>query len=145
MERMNQVLVDSLYVFVVKQGDRHLEDLVVLGREDEGVFSRRKVDSVDSRADNCLHNLLLLLCHFVIVGVGKSRDLLVRVVWLTRSDVDHHLTFVTDDDETLGVCHDLLDAETITWVVVKRPLDLTGWFTVNELTLIGTDKDSSIW
>lgn len=66
-------------------------------------------------------------------------DLLVWIVGLSRGDVDGHLALVTHNYETLRVGHDLLDIETVTWVVRQRSLDLTIVFTEDQLALVGSD------
>ena len=90
------------------------------------------------------HDLLLLLAHLVVEGVGQGCDLLVRIVGFTSSDIDHQLAFVTNDNETFRVCHDFLNIETVTWIVVQRPLDFTARLAEDDLALVRADEDPAV-
>ena len=144
MEWVNQVLVNSLYVFVVEQADCHFENLIVFRCKNQGVLAARQINRLDVGADYCRNNLLLLLAHLVVEGVWQGSDLLVGVVRLTSRDVNHKLTFVTDDDKTLRVSHDLLDIETVTRIVIQRPLNFSIGVTQDNLTLVRSNKNPAI-
>ena len=144
MERMDEVLVERFDVFIIEQADCHLENLVVLRCEDQSVLARRQVDGLNVRADDLGDDLLLFLAHLVVERVRQGSDLLVWVVWLTSRDVDHELALVADDYEAFRVCHDLLNVETVAWVVIQRPFHFTVVFAENHLPLVRADQNPAI-
>ena len=86
MERVHQVLIDCLHIFVVEQANCHLENLLVLRRENQRVLPTRQINRLNVRAYHLRYNLLLLFAHLVIEGVRQLGNLLVGVVRLTSRD-----------------------------------------------------------
>ena len=83
---MHQVLINSLHIFVVEQADCHLENLLVLRRENQRVLPTRQINRLNIRAYHLGYNLFLLFAHLVIEGVGQLGDLLVGIIRLTGRD-----------------------------------------------------------
>ena len=54
--------------------------------------------------------------------------------------IDHHLTLVTNNDETLRVGDHLLNIETVAWIVTQGSPEFTIRLTVQNLTLVCTHK-----
>jgi hypothetical protein len=54
------------------------------------------------------------------------------------------LALIADNDETFGVGHDLLDIETVAWIVVKRAPDFTVALAQDDLALVSANKDSAL-
>ena len=90
------------------------------------------------------HDLLLFFAHLVVKRVRQGSDLLIRVVWLTSRDVDHELALIADDYEAFRVRHDLLNVETVAWVVIQRPFHFAVVFAENHLPLVRTDQNPAI-
>ena len=68
-------------------------------------------------------------------------------MWVIRfadAMVDHHLALVTHDNESLGEGHDLLNIETLSWVVIQRASHFSTHVTEEDLTLVGAHKDFAL-
>ena len=117
MERVHQVLIDGFHIFVVEEADCHLENLVVLRRENQRVLPTRQINRLNIRAYHLGYNLFLLFAHLVVKGVWQLGDLLVGVVRLTSRNVNAELALVADHNEPFRVRDDLLDVETVARVV----------------------------
>ena len=146
VERMHQILVGSFHALwlIVEQADVHSINLVVIRGEYDLVLTSRQINGFDGGSDNGGNDLLLLLVHLVVEGIGERCHHLVGVVKLRGDAVHHHLALVTHNDEALRVSDDFLNVETVAWVVIQRSSDFAIWITNDELSLVSSDQDPAI-
>ena len=67
-----------------------------------------------------------------------------QIIELSCDAVDHHLAFITDDNESFGVGDDLFDAETVAWGVLEWLPDFSVGVAHDELTLVSTHEDLAV-
>lgn len=74
----------------------------------------------------------------------KLSDLVVWVLGIFRLLIDHDLSIVTSNYETLLIGNDTLDVKVVSWGFIKAHFELTT-LKKHDLSLVSTNEESTIW
>ena len=88
---------------------------------------------------------MLLISKFAgVYRAGKRRNARVGIIWLARGDKDHHLAFVTRNDEPFRIRDDLLDVEAVAWRISKHLFEFASWVAQDYLTLVSAHENLTL-
>ena len=88
---------------------------------------------------------MLLIPKFTRVNwTWKRSNSCVGIVGLPRGNKDHHLTFVSRNDEPFRIRYDLLDVEAVAGRIGKHLLEFASRITQDYLTLVRAHENLAL-